>query len=79
LLPTASTPREHPKGFAAQRSGDARIKACEGRGREILRLRWRSAQDFACGLSLGFASLTPANRLKFKSARPDHSLFFNKN
>jgi hypothetical protein len=57
-----------------QRSAGARIKACEGRGREILRLRarWRFAQDFACGLPLGFASLTPANRLKFKSARPDH-------
>jgi hypothetical protein len=33
------------------------------------------AQDFACGLPLSryAGSLTPANRLKFKSARPDHS------
>src|SRR5437868_5796340 len=30
------------------------------------------AQDFACGLPLGFASLTPAKRLKFKSSRPDN-------
>ncbi len=29
----------------------------------------RSAQDFACGLPLGFASLTPAKRLKFESLR----------
>jgi hypothetical protein len=43
--------------------------------REILRLRCRVAQDFAWGLPLGFASLTPANRLKFKSARPT-ILFF---
>src|SRR5262249_59973041 len=28
--------------------------------------------DFACGLPLGFASLTPANRLKFESSRAHH-------
>jgi len=69
-LPIVSNPRID----APQRSAGAQIKACEGRGREFLRLRarWRFAQDFACGLPLGFASLTPANRLKFKSARSDH-------
>src|SRR5262249_59001928 len=32
-------------------------------------------RDFACRLPLGVASLTPPKRLKFKSARPDHSAF----
>jgi hypothetical protein len=61
-----------------QRSAGRTNKSpCEGREREILRpprhrpLRQAQGQDFACGLPLGFASLTPAIRLKFKSARPD--------
>src|SRR5215472_3457090 len=32
---------------------------------EILPLRQAQGQDFACGLLLGFTSLTPAGRLKF--------------
>jgi hypothetical protein len=34
----------------------------------------RYAQDFGCGLQLGFASLTPAERLKFESLRARHQI-----
>jgi hypothetical protein len=71
--------REHPKVIAQKRSGCAQIKACEGRGREILRLRCASLRispaDSRFALRQAQGSLTPAIRLKFKSARQDHSLF----
>ena len=36
----------------------------------------RFPQDFACGLLSALATLTPANRLEFKSARPDQFFAF---